>query len=105
MDKMQNLFGESYNVMPKRKPKPQDPNKISWENAFQKWSDNMALDEKNYSHYGACGYGVICDYCEDNGYGRPCVRALNSMCREKFLSIDYSDKSEGSFKKWFDGGK
>ena len=24
-------------------------------------------------------------------YGRPCVRALNDMCREKRIKIDYDD--------------
>ena len=61
-----------------------------WENAFQKWSDKQALNGKY--EYGACGYGVMCDYCEDNSYGRPCVRALNKMCREKNLLIDYSNR-------------
>ena len=31
----------------------------------------------------------MCDYCEDNSYGRPCVRSLNAMIREKRLKIDY----------------
>ena len=31
----------------------------------------------------------MCDYCEDNTYGRPCVRSLNAMIREKRLKIDY----------------
>lgn len=31
----------------------------------------------------------MCDYCDDNTYGRPCVRALNAMIREKRLKIDY----------------
>ena len=63
-----------------------------WENAFQKWSDEHGMDINNTESYGACGYGVMCDYCEDNSYGRPCVRALNKMCREKNLLIDYSNR-------------
>lgn len=27
----------------------------------------------------------------DNSYGRPCVRALNAMCREKNITIDYEN--------------
>lgn len=54
--------------------------KRKWENAFQKWSN-----------YICCGYGSMCDWCTDNSYGRPCVRALNAMCREKRIQIDYSD--------------
>lgn len=62
-----------------------------WENAFQKWSDEHGMHDSETS-YGACGYGVMCDYCEDNSYGRPCVRALNKMCREKGILINYSNR-------------
>lgn len=97
---MINLFGDHYATIPKKIAKV-DPLKRSWENGFQKWSNTVFLDG---SHYGACGFGEICDYCEDNSYGRPCVRALNAMCRDRHLTVDYSDKSENSYKKWFDGG-
>ena len=63
--------------------------KRKWENAFQKWSDYQWKD--GYTSLGKCGYGSICDYCNDNSYGRPCVRALNAMCREKNIRIDYSN--------------
>jgi hypothetical protein len=43
--------------------------------------------------FGKCGYGCICDYCEDNSYGRPCVRALNALCRDKHITIDYQDRN------------
>lgn len=66
-------------------------NKRKWENAFQKWSDKQALDDNCCESYGACGYGSMCDYCEDNSYGRPCVRALNKMLRETGKSLDYTD--------------
>jgi len=60
-----------------------------WEYAFQKWSNEQALDGKD--SYGCCGYGDMCDWCKDNSYGKPCVRALNAMCREKRIKIDYDD--------------
>lgn len=63
--------------------------KRNWENAFQKWSNSQWDDD--YTSLGKCGYGSMCDWCEDNTYGRPCVRALNAMCREKHISIDYDD--------------
>ena len=63
--------------------------KRKWENAFQKWSNEQFFDD--LESYGACGYGSMCDWCTDNSYGRPCVRALNAMCREKRLEIDYTD--------------
>lgn len=66
-----------------------DNGKRKWENAFQKWSDYMALGEGHINGYGCCGYGSMCDWREDNTYGRPCVRALNAMCREKGIKIDY----------------
>ena len=63
--------------------------KWKWENAFQKWSDDNGAD--GYTSNGACGYGSMCDYCEDNSYGRPCVRALNAMLRETGKHVDYTD--------------
>lgn len=74
--------------------------KRRWENAFQKWSDNHGIDEDSTEDYGCCGYGSMCDWCKDNSYGRPCVRALNAMCREKGLLIDYSNTD---FKKVWRG--
>lgn len=65
--------------------------KRRWEYAFQKWSDENGMSNGTES-YGSCGYGSMCDWCKDNSYGRPCVRALNAMCREKGIAIDYSDK-------------
>ena len=97
---MINLFGDEYERIPTKK---QDPQKRAWENAFQKWSNSVLFDERN--HYGACGYGVICDFCKDNSYGRPCVRALNAMCRERFIGINYNDKSTEYYEKLFDGRK
>jgi hypothetical protein len=61
--------------------------KRKWENGFQRWSDRHSAD--GGSSFGCCGFGSMCDYCEDNSYGRPCVRSLNAMIREKRLKIDY----------------
>ena len=66
-----------------------DNAKRRWENAFQKWSDSQWED--NYTSFGKCGCGSMCEWCEDNSYGRPCVRALNAMLRENGTSIDYDD--------------
>lgn len=71
-------------------PKPINKEKRNWENAFQRWSNKEAQDETNSN--GVCGYGSMCDYCEDNTYGRPCVRALNEMCKVKNIKIDYSKR-------------
>ena len=68
--------------------------KRKWENAFQKWSDKHGLFSAGFiqvEDWGCCGYGSMCDWCTDNSYGRPCVRALNAMCREKNIKIDYTD--------------
>lgn len=64
--------------------------KLRWENGFQKWSDKQA-DTRDY--YGKCGYSNICDYCVDNTKGRPCVRALNEMCRDRNIKLDYTQKN------------
>lgn len=63
--------------------------KRNWENRFQRWSDKRSED--GHDPYGCCGTGGLCDYCKDNDYGRPCVRALNTMCRVKKIKIDYTD--------------
>jgi hypothetical protein len=64
--------------------------KRNWEYAFQKWSNEQAEDERTST--GICGWGAMCDWCYDNTYGKPCVRALNKMCREKRIAIDYSKR-------------
>ena len=69
--------------------KEYDRKKRRWENAFQKWSNEQAQD--GYTPLGCCGYGSMCDWCKDNTYGGPCVRALNAMCRDKNISIDYNN--------------
>ena len=97
---MKNLFGDEYEEAPKKKRTP-IPHKESWEKAFQKWSNDIFMESN--THYGACGFGYICSYCDDNSYGKPCVRALNAMCRELFLPLDYTNKSDEYFKKCFDG--
>jgi hypothetical protein len=63
--------------------------KREWEDGFQKWSDEHGLVFDSTTGLGCCGYGSMCDYCEDNSYGRPCVRALNAMLRETGKKIDY----------------
>jgi hypothetical protein len=92
------IFGNSHDAMPTPLHKATDKEKRNWEDAFQKWS-NKELQDGHYG-YGACGYGSMCDYCKDNTYGRPCVRALNEMCREKHIVIDYSKRE---FEKIWEG--
>lgn len=79
------LFGEDEEIKPK---KTADKLKRNWGNRFQKWCDNNEFKDMN--GYGTCGYGVMCDYCSDNSYGRPCVRALNEMLRETGKTVDYN---------------
>ena len=83
--------------VPKKKT---DNTKRNWENAFQRWSDSHAYGTSNYEDWGCCGFGSMCDWCEDNTYGRPCVRALNNMLRETGKTIDYTDRD---FKKVWRG--
>ena len=71
-------------------PKPENKAKRNWENAFQRWCNKEAQDETNPT--GICGYSSICDYCKDNHKGRPCVRALNAMCRDKLIHINYNER-------------
>ena len=95
---MENLFGEQYEDAP-RKPQPKaDKAKRRWEDRFQKWSNAQGMD--GYTHYGCCGFGQICNYCENNHIGRPCVRALNEMCRAKKKTLDYATTT---YEEAFDG--
>ena len=74
------------------KPYPKiDKVKRNWEARFQRWSNKEFQEGRN--GYGACGYGSMCDYCEDNSYGRPCIRALNELFRKKNIKIDYEKLS------------
>ena len=66
-----------------------DKLKRRWENGFQRWIDKMA-DSKHDQPIGTCGCGAPCDDCADNTFGRPCVRALNALCRRKKITIDYT---------------
>lgn len=77
------IFGNAVKVTPKI-----DKEKRNWENRFQKWSNNEGMNNPTTSN-GKCGYGSMCDYCEDNTYGRPCVRALNEMLRKANIKLDY----------------
>lgn len=65
--------------------------KRRWEYAFQQWCN--AKFEECQTEYGKCGYGTMCDYCDNNVLGNGCIRALNQMLREKNIQIDY-DKLE-----------
>ena len=81
------IFGNETEVRA-TKPKAVDNVRRKWESGFQRWSNKQLFDGTTPN--GKCGYGAMCDYCEDNTYGRPCVRALNAMCREKNIKIDYT---------------
>ena len=81
-----------------------DKLKRRWENGFQRWSNKMS-QSKIDQPLGCCGCGSMCDYCEDNTFGRPCVRALNEMCRRKKITIDYAKTSyEEAWWGRFDNG-
>ena len=88
MNAQMDIFGNAVEIAPTRITV--DKKKRSWERAFQRWSDKEALESTDI--YGTCGYGTMCDYCDDNTRGRPCVRALNKMCREERIKIDYSKR-------------
>ena len=93
-----NLFGEAVDP---RKRRPVDNERRKWENGFQKWSNKAGFKENIVEPYGVCGYGSMCDYCDDNTYGRPCVRALNAMCRDKGIVLDYTNNDYERL--WTDG--
>lgn len=86
-------MSEQLTFLPKevQKSKNEKLLKKRWENGFQKWSNKAFGEEDNT--LGVCGYGSMCDYCEDNSYGRPCVRALNAMLRETGERVDYENAS------------
>lgn len=90
--------------VPPEPPKKPDNQKRNWEQGFQRWSNESSQDERN--PLGICGYGSMCDYCKDNTYGNPCIRALNAMCRGKRITIDYSKRNyEDIWEGRFEDGK
>ena len=91
---MKNLFGEPYEAPPQ---KSINKEKRNWKNRFQSWSNKM--HDTTHDYRGKCGCSDICDYCDDCGKGRPCVRALNAYCRDKKKQIDYTDTD---YKKYWD---
>ena len=72
-----------------RMDREQKKAKRRWEDHFQKWSNEQS--KNGHTPEGCCDTGTLCDYCADNSYGRPCVRAFNAMCREKKKKIDYTN--------------
>lgn len=95
-----NLFGDPFEDGVKRPTTESEKQKRKWENAFQKWSNKTGFE--GTTHYGSCGFGAICDYCKDNSYGRPCVRALNALLRDKGKVVDYC-LNDAAFESAFDG--
>jgi hypothetical protein len=98
-EKQYDIFGNLVSVEVKPKINKQ---KRNWENRFQRWSNNQFHEGR--TGYGACGYGSMCDYCEDMTYGRPCVRALNEMLREMNTALNYTKRTfeevwDGEFKQ------
>lgn len=87
MTKQIDIFNNEVEI----KSKPINKEKRNWENAFQRWCNKQAQNETD--PLGICGYGSICDYCEDNTYGKPCVRALNELLRAEEITIDYSKRN------------
>lgn len=69
--------------------------KLNWENRFQRYSNKMSQDSS--TPVGKCAYGLMCDYCDNPGKGRPCVRALNEFAKENEYKIDYDDNNFGKF--------
>ena len=96
----ENIFGDPYGTdeLRRRVQTEEAKAKRAWERRFQKWSDKES--QNGQTHYGCCGYGAICDYCTENYYGKPCVRALNEMLRTKHKSINYHT---ANFPNVFDG--
>ena len=97
MGKQVDIFGNEW----KPPTKPVDKDKRNWENGFQRWSDKESQDET--TPCGKCGYGSMCDFCKNNTYGRPCVRALNDMRKKHNLTIDYKNKTDEYYLKVWEG--
>lgn len=102
-EKQIDIFGNAVEIKPKI-----NKQKRNWENRFQRWSNNQFHEGR--VGYGVCGYGSMCDYCEDNSYGRPCVRALNEMLRARNIVLDYKKATfeevwNGKFKREADTKK
>jgi hypothetical protein len=67
--------------------KAEKKSKRNFEQRFQAWCDKML--QLSSVPEGKCGWGMVCDWCEGADLGRPCIKALNNMLKEKLLQIDY----------------
>ena len=72
----------------KQKKKVLDKERVNFNIKFQEWSNKQFYDEG--TPLGKCGYGHICDYCEDNSYGNPCSRALAKCAKDQGVDFDYT---------------
>ena len=72
----------------KLKKKILDKQRTNFNIKFQEWSNKQFFDDG--SPLGKCGYGYICDYCEDNTWGNPCARALAKCAKDEGVDFDYS---------------
>lgn len=91
LEKMEKYFAEEAKAREVAACRANKNAKLRWENGFQRWSDKMA--KNGLTEYGKCGYSNICDFCKDNDKGRPCVRALNALCRKRKIKLDYTQKN------------
>ena len=64
-----------------------------WRKGMQEYCDEASVtDRAARTGWCVCGYMTFCDYCKAgprNSYSRACVNALEDMCAERNISIDY----------------
>lgn len=68
--------------------------RLKWRKGMQEYCDKASTsDRAERTGYCVCGYMSFCDYCKAglrNSYSRACVNAIEDMCSEHRISLDYA---------------
>mgnify|MGYP006981641193 CR=1 FL=1 len=66
-------------------------NRSKWRNGMQAYCDRQQINGRaDKDGWCACGYMNMCYYCNGADITKACVDAIEEMCYEKKISIEYS---------------
>lgn len=66
-------------------------NRSKWRKGMQAYCDRQQINGRaDKDGWCACGYMGICYYCNGSDMAKACVDAIEEMCYERGISIDFS---------------
>ena len=68
-----------------------------WRNGIQKYCNEMALKEGDYTAMCVCGNMNYCYKCLDSGDKMACAKAICSYIKEKKIKVDFTDNDYSKF--------